>query len=319
MTLDITFKSPIFDALLSVNPWARDYWSDRLQMIAAGTWNVNAINQGGNAQTQGWLDSFLASRAAATRTRLLGQPESDHDWNRAVYDIVAPIFRDPVLALTEPGTPLVPIGESSRSVSHADQVQGYFPGQFLADVLLLAQPSLRNTMLDEAVDISARTFPIGPDFFGTRFEKGLTASGAKIGPFAEFSTASFTDATLDNTDFYGPIDWALCKFGNQTSFMAAHFHAWVGFAAADFAGTADFSKVKFDGDAQFAGTVFEGACRLDDARFGGSTTFEYSRFKRVPSLVNTIFVDTVCTVRVGKKAREAISAISRPGQPVYCE
>ena len=317
MAIDATPRSPLFEALLAINPWASDYWSERLDLIAARNWNVKAINQGGNARTRAWLDRFLATRSQETYLRLTGKPEAFREWSQAVYAILSPVLGDPTVSEARPGTGLVWTSERVGLTSNADVVGEYSTGLFLADVLLLAQPSLSNLIVPQPLDISWHVFPIGPDFGGARFEKGLTAGKVRFGPHSDFSTAIFGEADFHEAQFHGPTAWTLCGFEGRADFANARFHDWVGFSASTFAATANFSEARFDGTAHFAGTVFREECCLDNALFGGSVTFEHSQFKRVPTLVNTKFEQPVSTVGVGKKAREAITAISRPGRAFY--
>ncbi|MEP9385780.1 pentapeptide repeat-containing protein [Mesorhizobium sp. KR9-304] len=286
-------------------------------MIAAGTWNINHVSQAGNQPTQKWLDRFSTVRIAETRKRLLDKAEVDRAWSRAIVDIVLPIITDPTLARVQPGTPMVPLGGGSSIVSRSDHVPDYSPGQFLADVLLLSQPSLREATLHGPLDISGRVFLVGPDFAGTRFEQNISAHGTKFGYFADMAQATFSNASFEESQFYGVSGWTLANFEKPVSFARTYFHDAASFNAAIFEGFANFSGARFDESAHFAGTVFKDVCCLDGAHFADYATFEHCQFAKAPSLKATVFKGPTSTRGVKASAREAIAAVSRPGPPIF--
>lgn len=309
MALDTTARSPVFDALLSVNPWAREPWSDRLELIAAGVWNINAVNQAGNDRTRSWLKAFSDLRVAETATRLFGPRAHDDTWTSVVSEVASQIFRDPRIVASRPGTPGIYSGDGSSVLNDSDCVSGYAPGQFLADFLLLAQPSLVHAKFDTAIDLSGRVFPIGPDLSGANFAKGLTANQTKFGPYSDMSSAVFGDASFRNSEFYGHVSWALSRFAT-VNFTGAHFRRSAEFHATFFSGNADFSMARFDNDASFAGSVFRAGSRFDDARMTGRVTFEHSQFAEMPSLEGTVVERPIVIVGVSKATRKLLAGIN---------
>jgi hypothetical protein len=72
--------SPIFDELLALNPWAGRLWEERNELLRSRRWNVNALNQGGNAETRDWLKAFFLARSKATLVLLRGDPDFYNRW-----------------------------------------------------------------------------------------------------------------------------------------------------------------------------------------------------------------------------------------------
>ena len=179
MSLDLGPKSPVFDTLLDLCPWAREPWAARSELIAGKAWNVNYINQGGNPATTDWLKAFFPRRAQATLDLLREEGEAYTDWARAVAGLAREVFADPRVAEARPGTPMRPV-KGGALVNSSATVEGYAPGQFLADFLLLTQSSLRGMEVSDPLDLSGRGFPVGFEVAG-RFAAPLRAQGCQFG------------------------------------------------------------------------------------------------------------------------------------------
>ena len=159
-------RDPIFEKLLDLNPWARELWDERLDLIAAESWNISYRNQGGNPDTMAWLRRFLPARSDATLDRL---GSGDHSaWHRGIFEAIVPLFDDPTFATAYIGTPMKPT-QGGALINTDTRVAGYSVGQFKADVLLLAQASLYEVSLDTPLDLSRLSFVIGPYIYASRF------------------------------------------------------------------------------------------------------------------------------------------------------
>lgn len=249
--IDASPRSPVFDALLELNPWARPHWDRRLEMIEAETWNINAFDQAGNQAARSWKSSFDANRTAATLARLR---EGAHpDWNAGVYNIVAPLFEDASFRDAHPGSPPKP--DSFGVLYNFDaQVKGDVVGQFKVDVLMLGLAGLHEPEFAEALDISGQTFTIGLRLHGGQ-PGDILADEVEFGPYSDIS------ATLDGFDasgseFYGYASFVPSAFNGDAVFASTTFMRGASFSGVAFNAASDFSGARFDWDTRFAGTLF---------------------------------------------------------------
>lgn len=310
-----TFDAPVFDELLKLNPWAKDFWENRLYLIRENLWNINGLNHAGNAETRDWLDAFLKARSQATLSRFNGSPIECKIWTRDLATIVSEVFSDPESANSNIGTPMRQISAGAYAVNNDQTIEEYTAGQFMADVLLLAQSSLRALKICETLDISSHMFPAGLDMEGTRFEAPLDAKGAKFGPFSEFSGAAFEMADFSQCHFYDGTFFTCSCFGSDVIFSGAVFHDTCGFDAATFSKNALFDSCTFKSSAQFCGTLFEATPDFSDATFEGDTTFEDSTFNLSAKFKEASFIGRVSVEHLPNEVRQEILSANHSSNP----
>lgn len=272
--IDASPHSPLFDALLDLNPWARPLWARRLAMIEAETWNINYPNQGGNTATWTWLREFFPARSQATHDRLTSGAHPD--WNAALHQIVAPLFRDPDFSRERAGTPLKPVAGGALANSES-RVAGYSLGQFKADVLLLAQPDLYEATLGAPLDLSGLSFTIGLRTYGADLAD-IIAHEAQFGPYAEFNSSKLSLFDAAGAEFFGQVDFTPSRFRGDAIFAGAVFHGGASMQAVSFDAAADFTGAVFSGWTAFAGSVFHEVANFRDAEFHDDATFEATMY-----------------------------------------
>lgn len=287
-------RSPVFDALLDLNPWARVYWEDRLALIDAGNWNVNSANYGGNKPTQDWLRDFQRARSRATMDRISGGQHPE--WNASVYRIIAPLLEDPEFNTARPGTPLKG-GFFSRLVNLDDEVGGYSMGQFKADVLLLAQPCFYEASLTEALDLSGLSFTIGPWIYVSDLPE-VIAHETQFGPYADIVSSRLGRFDAAGAEFYGQVGFTPSTFKDDAIFAGVEFHGGADFQAVSFDAACDFTGAVFHGWTAFAGTVFHQLANFRDAEFHEDTTFEATTYHASADFAGAAFHHDVGTAGI---------------------
>ena len=68
------------DSLLALNPWARELWGRRRELVQRNQWNLYYIDQGGNDATRRWLTEFRTARHKASRERLAAGKNTWNAW-----------------------------------------------------------------------------------------------------------------------------------------------------------------------------------------------------------------------------------------------
>lgn len=268
-------RDPIFEKLLDLNPWARELWDERLDLIAAESWNISYRNQGGNPDTMAWLRRFLPARSDATLDRL---GSGDHSaWHRGIFEAIVPLFDDPTFATAYIGTPMKPT-QGGALINTDTRVAGYSVGQFKADVLLLAQASLYEVSLDTPLDLSRLSFVIGPYIYASRFA-AIAAHETRFGPFGDFVSCRFGLFDAAGAEFFDQIGFTPSTFAGDAIFAGAEFHGGASFQGVSFDGAADFTEAMFGDWTAFAGSVFAQMAVFSNASFKGDTTFEHVTFK----------------------------------------
>ncbi len=269
-------RSPVFDTLLALNPWARPFWKERLGLLDQGRWNVSYLNQSGNAVTREVLLPFFRARSDATLARLAAGRVPD--WNRSIYDVVAPLFADRTFVGAQIGTPMIPTSDGGALVNNSEEVEGYTIGQFKADVLLLAQPGLYEVRLSETLDLSSLSFVIGPHIYVSEFE-GVIAHETRFGPLSAFVSCRFHRFDAAGAEFFGTIDFVPSRFAGDANFEGVSFHGGANFSGVSFDAAADFSGAKFGDWTAFSGTYFAQKAQFDNVTFEGVTEFDSAIFR----------------------------------------
>ncbi len=265
--MEISPTAPVFDELLLINRWAEPYWHERIELIRSGSWNINAINQGGNQSTRTWLAKFHAARAQATLERLKGKSTEHDNWVAKTYLILSPL-----LATTTFWAPIAGVA-GGQMVDGSEEIQGYSQQQMQTDLLLLVQASLRELTLEEPLDISGRAFTFGLDLVGSKFDAPLRACEAGFGQYSEFDAATYGDLDFSGSQFTHGVSFVASTFGGDAKFTKAHFRKPAAFDGADFRGLIDFAGTEFDASAQFCGTRFRTRPGFSGAVFRGDTSF----------------------------------------------
>ena len=290
--MDVRHDASIFTDLLHLNPWAKPYWAERSELVQSSSWNVNALNSGGNAATHRWLSRFHQARTTATLQRLLGETATFRDWMNATCEIVNPLEGYDAFNKARVGTPMKEgKGRLGRLwVSNCDEiVHGYSIGQFKADILLLAQPSIRNATVTEILDISEVNFVFGLDMTGASLEAPLIARKSCLGRYSELASREFDHVDFSQSSFLGHSIFTPTRFKKSAIFNEARFLEAADFQGVSFSGTTDFSCAVFEDGAEFQGAsfsaspdfsfaTFRGRSSFEDATFAASVDFSSSRF-----------------------------------------
>lgn len=306
------YNDPVFDDLLALNPWAIDLWGLRLDLIRNKTWNVNSINQGGNAETRAWLEQFFQKRSDATLARLVG-PASDHDsWAREVGLIARNVFADVDLKNAWVGSSMQQFSDGSSLANTDSKTNEYTIGQFKADFLLLSQASLRALEIKEHIDISGRFFPIGLDLARANFLEPLNAKGTKFGPFSDHSSVRFNSADFSRSEFFDQAYFTMTKFEGFARFQDVIFHGPASFHATLFSKAAFFNGCRFEHSTGFCGAKFEEAVDFSEAVFNGDTTFEDSMFGASVEFRDSTFPGRVYVGRIPKNVKQRILDANHP-------
>ncbi len=90
--------------------------------------------------------------------------------------------------------------------------------------------------------------------------------------YANFYSATFSDAYFANATFSGNADFKTATFSGNANFYSATFSDAY-FANATFSGNADFKEATFSGDAYFENTTFSGDAYFDGTTFSSIVTF----------------------------------------------
>jgi hypothetical protein len=260
--MDFSARSPIFNTLLDFNPWASSHWQRRLELVDAGLWHVGYLNQGRNAETISWFQTFLKARSEATLARL--ETGSHGQWDATTRAVITPLFRDE-------GFAAAPIGALERSGG------GYAPDQFKADVLMLAQCGLHEVHLEAPLDLSSQVFTIGPWIYVSSLGD-VKARNTRFGPFTEFVSCTLGSFDAAGAVFLGPAGFTPSQFDGRACFAGAEFHGTVSFSAVNFTDAANFTGAKFLDWTSFSGSVFGGDVSFRDACFEDDAGFEAAAF-----------------------------------------
>jgi hypothetical protein len=282
------------EELLALNPWARELWERRWDLVDRQQWNLVHVDQGGNAVTRRWLTEFQTARREATLERLRA--------GRAAWDVWADRTSAIIAALSKAGYWEISV-PSSRTWS--DKMPPYTPGFLTADVLLLARAGFYKAAIEAGTDFTDMRFPGGADFRGAHIPPGTRFDRATFGDRTGFDNAwigagaslrgavfgrwaSFTFARLEES-----VDLAEASFGFASAFSGAWIGGRVSFSSATFGestafeGTSigpgvRFDSARFHDEARFGGSVFGDGVSFERANFEGSVSF-YAASGRRPS------------------------------------
>ncbi|MBU0641708.1 MAG: pentapeptide repeat-containing protein [Alphaproteobacteria bacterium] len=308
--MNFEFQSDVFKQLLDHAAWARPFWQERDALVAAHRWNVNALNQGGNAATKEWLARFLPARAQAS-LKILQEPEAYLALSQAHAPLVAELETAPELSACRPGSPGID-HKDGQSMNFKDEIKTYTAGQFLADVILLLQPSLRGLTVPTPLDLSGMSFPVGLDLCAAKFASKFSAKDAVFGPFSDFSAAQFADMDLSEAWFSHLPSFTIAQFKGDTNFSNVCFEREPTFHATRFSGATRFLGAQFKEGASFAGAVFETSPDFSGAVFHGRTSFEDATFHASAHLRGASFPGVVNIFGLPKDVQDEILNAHHP-------
>src|SRR5262249_48373543 len=159
--------------LLALNPWARELWDRRGELVQRNHWNLYYIDQGGNDATRRWLAEFLTTRHKASRERLEAGKDTWNAWADRTFAVITALADAGLLGIGTPGT-----------ATMSDRMPPYTRRFLAADVLLLVRADFYKAVIAAGADFGEMRFPGGADF-----------RGAEIGAGARFDRAAFGDYT----------------------------------------------------------------------------------------------------------------------------
>jgi len=306
------YDSPVFDALLELNPWAGRLWEKRNELLRSRRWNVNYINQGGNAETNAWLEDFFSVRSQATLALLRGPSDAYNAWVAHIGTLAQKVMQDRAFAGVRPGSPMMKISDRAWRINRSSEIDGYSIGQFLADFLLLSQSSLRGMVVEAPLDISNKAFPIGLDNSQAHFLAPFVAQKSQFGPFSEFEQSQFEEASFSDAHFYGVVGFTIAKFKKSADFSHAVFQGSAAFTAVSFCGPIDFSDALFRDDALFEGAVFKTTPNFRRATFEGRTAFADATFHESADFGDSSFPGRVYVGRIPVDIKDRIVNAHHP-------
>ena len=116
------------EELLALNPWARELWGRRGELVKRNQWNLYYIDQGGNDATRRWLAEFQTTRRKASRERLQAGKVMWNAWAERTSGVITALADAGLLGIGTPGT-----------TTMSDKMPPYTRRFLKADVLLLVR------------------------------------------------------------------------------------------------------------------------------------------------------------------------------------
>jgi hypothetical protein len=92
------------EELLALNPWARELWDRRRELVERNQWNLYYIDQGGNDATRRWLAEFQAARRQASKERLEAGKVAWNAWAERISAVITALANAGLLEIGAPGT-----------------------------------------------------------------------------------------------------------------------------------------------------------------------------------------------------------------------
>jgi len=206
------------EELLALNPWARELWGRRRELVERSQWNLYYIDQGGNDATRRWLAGFQTARHKASRERLEAGKDAWNAWAERTSTVIT--------ALADAG-----LLDTPGTTTMSDRMPPYTRRFLTADVLLLVRADFYKAVIAAGADFGEMRFPGGVDF-----------RGAAIGAGARFDRAAFGDYTgFDGPPVATPASVPPAVIGAGTTFRRAEFGRWARFTFARLEGGVDFT------------------------------------------------------------------------------
>ena len=301
------------DSLLALNPWARELWGRRRELVQRNQWNLYYIDQGGNDATRRWLTEFRTARHKASRERLEAGKNTWNAWAGRASAVITALASAGLLGTGAPGT-----------TTMSDRMPPYTRRFLTADVLLLVRADFYKAQIAAGADFGEMRFPGGADFrgaeigAGARFDRAAfgdytgfdgppTAAAAPVPPVIGAGTtfrgtefgrwAGFTFARLERgVDFTGASfgfagAFSAARIGEDVSFRKVRFGESFAFEGVSIGSRTRFDAARFADEARFGGAVFDSDVSFNDVIFEGSVSF-HSAAGRRPSFERTNFRGT---------------------------
>jgi len=288
------------EELLALNPWARELWGQRWELVESKQWNLFSVDQSGNNATSHWLADFQTARRKASRKRLEAGKVTWNAWAERTADLIAAMANAGFWDIGRLGT--------NTSSNRAPQDTPRF---LTADVLLLVRADFYEAVIEARADFSGMWFPGGADFrgaqigAGTRFDQAIFGDrtgfdDARIGAGTTFGQVAFgrwvrfTFATLERgVDFTDAVFGFACSFsgaqiGDDVSFRNVRFGESFAFEGVSTGPRTHFDGARFADRARFGGAVFDTDVSFNRATFDGRVSFCSASGKR-PSFDGTEF------------------------------
>jgi hypothetical protein len=282
------------EELLALNPWARELWERRRDLVDRQQWNLVHVDQGGNEVTRRWLTEFQTARREATLERLKAGRAAWDAWADRTSAIIAALSKAGYWEISLPG-----------SGTWSDEMPRYTPGFLTADVLLLARAGFYQATIEAGTDFTEMRFPGGADFRGahippgTRFDRatfgdytgfddarigaGASLRGAVFGRWASFTFAGIEEGVdLAEASFGFASAFSGASIGGRVSFSNATFGESTAFEGTSIGPGVRFDAARFHDRARFGGSVFSASVSFDRAIFEGRVSF-YAASGRRPS------------------------------------
>lgn len=273
------------DALLKLNPWAKDYLKDGIgtateKFSEACLLASQARWLAGSDIWNGWADGMLAQRRSLEAAQLwyVGvNGEGANDETRAWLALADCVFSGLTL---------------ERGRDGCVNFEGFvFPSTaWFVDTLFTGEIRMRGAKFLSASHFSRARFIGKADFENAQFhgharfkENSFTGSadfaGAEFHGDAHFERTIFTGGTNFNAgQFNGETNFSDCRFIGDATYEDVKFTGDVAFKDVQFAGTSWFPRASFVGHANFSGAVMTGDAWFSNSKFVGNVLFDETKF-----------------------------------------
>jgi len=281
------------EEMLAFNPWARRAWKIRSNLIEAKVWNLNALDQGGNQQTNEWLKAFFAEREQASLQRWRQGREACADWAARTQLMINAFDAAGLWDTRSPGSPPIPTRDGRGALANLSPTMPEYTRDFLmADVLLLARADFSGLEIGSEADFSGYDFPAGVRFSDSNIGADVNFEAAHFGDhtsFAGMKTQLGTRANFSKARFERWADFTMADIGAEADFADSIFGFASSFEATTIGPKASFERAEFAESVSFAGANIGYETSFIDARFGNEATFEAVTFGENVSFDRAVF------------------------------
>jgi uncharacterized protein YjbI with pentapeptide repeats len=304
------------EEMLAFNTWAKDAWAARRSLVEEKVWNLNALDQGGNARTREWLDAFLPQREQACLQRWRQGKQAWVDWAAKTREVISAFEAAGLWDTNSPGAPQKRSRDGKGTLVNLSQTMPEYTNSFLiADILLLARADFPGQKIKPDADFSGLDFPAGVAFSGIDLVAGANFEAAHFGDrtfFDGWKTKLGTRANFRNARFERWACFNMAKFGAEADFSGATFGFDAHFEAASIDSGASFAGAKFGECISFAGACIGDNTSFAGARFGDKVTFEAATFGKNVSFDGAVF-EGACAMPKPQKGFEPSFSPKFPG------
>lgn len=292
--------------MLDINPWAREAWKLRCQLVENKVWNLSYLDQGGNTSTREWLEAFRAERRQASFQRWRQGAQAWADWATGTRRIIDAFETAGLWDTRSPGSPRIWARDGRSALANSSPSMPEYTKDFLmAIVLLLARADFSDLEIGSGADFSGHDFPAGAQFGDINVGDGANFEGCIFGDRADFagrSTQLGMHANFQKARFQRAC-FTMAAIGAEANFADAVFGFGSHFEAANIGPRASFKRAQFAESASFAEAVIGDETSFGGARFGDDATFEAVTFGREVSFDDAAFEGRVAMPKP-KKGQE---------------